>query len=282
MGKSPGYGSVSMNDHADGVYLPTSDPNTYQSTALANAGWYEEGQHGGALAALVVGHAEQIPTLTPMEVSRVTLELFRVVPLVPLTLDASVVREGKKIQMVEIEVRDHDGKVLAMAMVQRLRTSDRPPPEQEQAKLRLVEPETTATAPIEHWGHGEAGKVMFHRNAIEARQIYGGFAEMGPGAIWIRLTKPIIAGSEITPAQRAVAVADFSNGVARELDNTWIFMNPDLTVHLGRYPVGEWTALEAISHYGALGRGVATGTIWDEQGWIGRSTQSLFLDRVNN
>jgi acyl-CoA thioesterase len=57
-------------------------------------------------------------------------------------------------------------------------------------------------------------------------------------------------------------------------------MNPDLTVHALRYPKGEWVALHAKSAYSDSGRGVATGTLWDERQLIGRSTQTLFVDLV--
>jgi acyl-CoA thioesterase len=53
-----------------------------------------------------------------------------------------------------------------------------------------------------------------------------------------------------------------------------------LTVHISRYPEGEWIALSAVSTYGHEGRGLATGTLWDTSGWLGRSTQSLYLDRL--
>lgn len=268
-----------MNQDVPGVYLPTSDPNTYESTPLANAGWYDEGQHGGALTALIVGHVEKVPTLTPMEVSRVTVELFRIVPLVRLTIEASVVREGKKIQVVQAEVTNESGQLLAMAIVQRLRTADRPALDQAETILQLPQPATIPPRdPDTAWGVGPTGKTMFHRNAIEFREVYGGFDTPGPGAIWLRMKTQIIAGEEPTPSQRAVVVADFCNGVSRGLDDTWLFMNPDLTVHIGRYPAGEWVALEAVSHYSDLGRGVAAGTLWDTTGWIGRSAQTLFLE----
>ena len=85
-----------MSDEPAGVYLPTAEDNVYESTQAANAGWYEEGQHAGALAALVVGHIDAVPSLVNMNIARVTLEVFRVVPLVPLRIDTSAVREGKK------------------------------------------------------------------------------------------------------------------------------------------------------------------------------------------
>jgi len=268
-----------MSQDFHGVYLPTSDPNTYQSTPLSNAGWYDEGQHGGSVGALIIGHVEKLPTLIPMEISRITLELFRVVPLIPLTIDAKVVREGKRIQVVQAEVTSQVGEVLAMAVIQRLRTEDRPAPHQEQTVLKLPAPEDTPTRPPgDSWGLGPAGKTMFHRDAIESREVYGGFETPGPGAMWLRMKTQIIAGEEPSPPQRAVAVADFCNGISHELDDNWLFMNPDLSVHLSRYPAGEWVALEADSHYSDLGRGIAAGTLWDTTGWVGRSAQTLFLD----
>jgi len=264
-----------------GVYLPTSDPDTYISTPLANAGWYEQGQHGGALASLIAGHVERIPTLAPMQIARVTVEIFRIVPLVPLTIKAAIVREGKRIQKIRADVTDPDGTLLSMASIQRLRVEDLQPPEEAKTPgVTLPAPETLGAFDPGMWGIGETGKVMFHRNAIDVREIYGGFSTPGPGAIWMRLTKPIIAGSENTPVQRAVAVADFCNGVSRSLGDDWVFMNSDLTVHISRYPEGEWVALEAESHYSEHGRGVAAGSLWDQKDWLGRSAQTLFLDKV--
>lgn len=273
--------SLLMDEHTRGVYLPLDEPNTYESTELANAGWYEEGQHGGALAALITGHVEKIPTLTTMEIARITVEIFRVVPLVPLTIDARVVREGKRIQKIRAEITDPEGTLLSMASIQRLRTAERPLPEEARTPdLTLPSPEQSHTPDRDTWGVGESKKTMFHRNAIDIREIHGGFEVPGPGAVWIRPTVPIIAGEPISPAQRAVVVADFCNGVSRSLSGGWVFMNSDLTVHIGRYPVGEWVALDAESHYSDLGRGVAAGSLWDQQAWVGRSAQTLFLDHV--
>lgn len=272
-----------MDQDYPGVYLLGSAPNIYQSTPLANAGWYEEGQHGGAFAALVVGHIERhVPTLSEMQVNRATVEIFRVIPLVDLRIETSISREGKRIQNVDAWVYDPEGTLLSSASIQRLRVDDLPlPQDATPPPLGLPGPDEISDEVGEAWGVGTSGKVMFHRHAMEVREIFGGFEVKGPGAVWMRLRKPIVAGEKTTPLQRAVATADFCNGVSRSLDyNDWVFMNPDLTVHTGRYPDGEWVALSAESAYENLGRGVATGTLWDTNGWIGRSTQSLYIDRT--
>lgn len=266
----------------EAVYLPTDDPSVYESTELAGAGWYQEGQHGGALAALIAGHVERVPTLAPMQIARMTVEIFRVVPLVPLRIDTDILREGKRIQTVEARLTGPDGTLLSMAIVQRLRTTHlRLPQDAQGPPLELTPPDRLELFDPRTWGVGEAGRVLFHRHAIEVREIHGGFAHKGPGAVWIRVTKPIVAGTEVTPAQRAIATADFCNGVSRRLDvSEFVFMNSDLTVHLARYPASEWVALDAESVYSPLGRGVATGSLWDLDGPVGRSTQTLYLDRA--
>jgi Acyl-CoA thioesterase C-terminal domain/Acyl-CoA thioesterase N-terminal domain len=273
-----------MIDGPRGIYLPGDTANVYVSTEHANAGWYEEGQHGGAVAALIAGHIEQhVPTLAPMQMNRLTVEIFRVIPLVPLRIETEVVREGKRIQTVQAHVYDPTNVLLSIATMQRLRTTDLPlpdiaePPRLEFPKPLDLEPRSTVA-----WGVGETGKVMFHRSAIEIREIFGGFDDKGPGAMWARLVMPIVAGTETTPLQRAVAIGDFCNGISRALGRGWLFMNPDLTIHLTRYPDGDWIALSAESAYGTLGRGVATGTLWDTTGFLGRSTQSLYLDRIGD
>lgn len=272
-----------MNQEYPGVYLPGASPNTYQSTPLANAGWYDEGQHGGALSALVAGHVEDhVPTIADMQVSRLTVELFRVIPLVPLRIETEVLREGKRIQHVRASVFDDDENLLSVVNVQRLRVVDlRLPEESSPPPLGFPPPEEVTREVGEVWGIGEPNKTMFHRHAMDIREVEGGFAETGPATVWMRLGKPIIAGRDNTPLQRVVATADFPNGISRALDmDQWVFMNPDLTVHISRYPHAEWIGLSAVSTYGHEGRGLATGTLWDTAGWLGRSTQSLYLDRL--
>jgi hypothetical protein len=57
----------------------------------------------------------------------------------------------------------------------------------------------------------------------------------------------------------------------------YVFINTDLTVHLVRYPAGEWVCLEAVTSIDSTGIGLADTALHDEQGRIGRSAQSLFV-----
>ena len=80
--------------------------------------------------------------------------------------------------------------------------------------------------------------------------------------------------------QRAAAAADFGNGVSWVLPfDDWIFLNPDLTLHLAREPHGEWIGLDALTLPSDQGMAMAESGVFDEQGRVGRAAQSLLLQR---
>jgi hypothetical protein len=114
---------------------------------------------------------------------------------------------------------------------------------------------------------------------MEIRFVRGRFEGPGPAAAWFRLRQPVVAGEEPTPVQRAVAAADFGNGIGAELSfGSAVFINPDLTVSLHRPPVGEWVCLDARTRFGPPGVGAAESALWDTRGRIGRAVQSLYIE----
>ena len=76
-------------------------------------------------------------------------------------------------------------------------------------------------------------------------------------------------------SQRPPTSATGSRGCCRL---TWLFINPDLTVHLLRPPAGEWLCLAARTLPSDTGVGIAESALYDERGRVGRSVQSLLLD----
>ena len=89
----------------------------------------------------------------------------------------------------------------------------------------------------------------------------------------------MVAGEEPSALQRALAAADFGNGVSAALDwSAWAFINPDLTVYLEREPVGPWVGLDAQTRVGPDGIAVAESVLHDERGRIGRAVQALLVE----
>ncbi len=84
-----------MLDIPDTCYIPLNKTGPhggelFESTMLSRASWYDNGQHGGAVAGLMTRAVERCPTLVPMEVSRVTIELFRLMGARSLKITAWV------------------------------------------------------------------------------------------------------------------------------------------------------------------------------------------------
>jgi hypothetical protein len=101
---------------------------------------------------------------------------------------------------------------------------------------------------------------------------------LGPGAAWFRLRVPVVAGETPTPLQRLAVAADFPNGISSELPwEDWIYINPDLTIYIEREPRGEWIGLEAHTRIVEGGVGVAQAVLYDADGRVGRSLQSLYV-----
>jgi hypothetical protein len=89
---------------------------------------------------------------------------------------------------------------------------------------------------------------------------------------------PIVPGEEAGPLERVLVIADSGSGVSWELDmNRWLFINPELTVHLHRDAAGEWICLDAQTAISTGGAGVATSILSDLDGPVGVVTQSLLV-----
>jgi hypothetical protein len=117
-------------------------------------------------------------------------------------------------------------------------------------------------------------------NANEIRMVTGTFGVAGPGGAWLRLTVPLVAGEEPTPAQRVAAAADFASGVGNPLDMAIggaSAINADLSVTMHRSLRGEWVGLDARAWASAQGTGMAEAIIRDTDGPIGRSVQALLV-----
>ena len=112
------------------------------------------------------------------------------------------------------------------------------------------------------------------------RAARGRFGVPGPGAIWYRVDRPLVEGSPVSQAMRAVVAADFCNGTSAVLDfREWTFINADLTVNFARQPLGAWILLDAESWIGPDGAGIATARLADERGYFGRAVQSLVIEK---
>jgi hypothetical protein len=223
------------------------------------------------VAALLARTIESAPSPAPMQLVRLTVELLRPVPVLPLTVTATVTRPGKKVQIVEA-VLSYDGTEVARARGLRIRVAPVEVPAQEPQPASPPLPTGPAPPAI-----GQPRTAF--AEAVELRFVKGGWAEPGPVTMWTRLTVPVVAGEQPSAMQRVAAAADFGNGVSRIVDfDTHIFINPDLTVALSRLPDGEWIGFDTVSRLSGDGYGQAESLIFDHIGPVGRGVQSLLVE----
>ncbi len=265
-----------MHEH-DAIFLP--DKGRFVPTPLARGPWSPEAQHGGPPAALLARAIARHDGGDDMIVARLTVELLRPVPLTPLAVETTVLRPGRRVQLVVASLRAGDTEV-ARATGLRMRCATLAlPPDLPVSPTPPPGPESGAAA-LPPWHH-TLWEPAFHKDGVEHRFVAGSFERPGAATDWIRLRVPLVAGEATLPIARVAAAADFGNGVSWVLSRNdgYEFINPDLTIYVHRVPVGEWVCLEAVTYPQPQGVGLAESRLWDEAGMIGRSLQSLLLDR---
>lgn len=242
----------------------------FVATSLARGPWDPNAQHGGAPAALIGGELERHEPNPDLRVVRITYELLRPVPLGELHIHTEITRPGRRVQLLEATLSGPNGTVFVRARA--VRVARAPLGAGTPLEETPAGPETAQASPAP-WG-AEA----LPGGAVEIRFTDGALTERGPATAWFRLRVPVIAGEEPTPLQRMLVAADFPNGISSELSwDKWLFINPDLTVYMERDPVGEWVALKAHTRITEGGSALAQASIFDTQGRIGRSLQSLYV-----
>jgi hypothetical protein len=266
-------------DHEKALYLPDGDG--FVATLRTQGGWNPHHQHGGPVQALLARAVAQTPTLVAMQVARLTHDLFRPIPIGPrLTVTTEIVREGKRIQVVDA--------VLRVGEVEHARTR----------ALRLREEDLTdVTAIRDPSDHGpepqwaeELPETVFATPAdtrpgflegIELRYFPRPDGVEGSFGLWVRLRGPLVAGEEPTPLQRLSVAADFTNLIGAVFDHQRLSgINPDLNVHLLREPVGEWVGVVGDTHLAlAKGIGVSCAQLRDRDGMCGLSANSQLIQR---
>lgn len=281
-GARPGAPTI-WDMHGDGAPAPLyRRDGAWFIPAPHTAGpWSEQAQHGGPVAALLARAVEK--TLPEgMALSRLTVELLGPIPILPLRIDAEITRPGRRVQMTSAQAVDQHGRPLVLARAWGIRTLAEP--------LALPGLDSTSyppplaphrSPPEPDLFQGIVDYPHFYGLACERRLADGTTDSPGPAVVWFRWLCPLVAGEEMTGAQRAVGISDSAQGVSWMVKpDRHIFINPDLTVTLWREPEGEWTALAARSRLHADGRGASDSLLFDQRGDAGRVSQSVLLDRA--
>lgn len=269
-----------MND-----YVYDRDGDLFVPTRWSGSPWSEGFQHGGPINAIFATASEEAANESGLRVVRLTVDLFRSVPRVPLKLSWHYVRNGRRIAVIEAELSLPDtGELISRASSVLLAPSKDAPSSWGHTPAPPLE--LSGTEPVEFMPKESRGTFPpgFHLSF----EVQMGADEHGPAA-WITTPLDMFPNTPMTPLQRSAAVADLTFGLSgrsllrqRIVDvDAWRvpMINIDTTIYWERPPVGEWFGFRHALLTDHEGIGLAEVDLADADGRLGRSLQAMLANR---
>jgi hypothetical protein len=239
------------------------DGDHYVPTPASRGPWNPNSLHGRVIVGLLGHEIERVhgdPEFLP---ARLTVDMYRLPDLSPVEVTTRVVREGRRIKVVDAEFIS-GGVSAGRATCQLLRKTEAPAgtvwkqPVWDVPKPADIAPPTDARA-------GMGGMWAM-------RPISGGFGTVGQKRTWMAEVRELVDGVPLTPFVRVAVAADFASPFAHAGDKGLEYINSDVTVYLHRELRGEWLGFEVVSHGATDGIAVGDCFLYDEDGPIGSAS----------
>jgi hypothetical protein len=258
------------------LYLPSGDG--WVATALTIGPWDPGLQHAGPPAALLLRAVEQAGAIPGGQTVRMSFDVLGPVPVGPVRTTATVLRPGRRVELVEAVLHGEQDRPLMRLTAWRVRVRtdgpDRPGDPGPAAPRMPAGPAASRPERATFF----ATEVAYHR-ALEWRFAAGSFNSPGPAAAWTRPCCDLVEGEPITPLQHLLVMTDAASGISAALDwTTATFANVEFTVSLLRPPRGEWLGVDATTHLGGTGAAQCFADLHDAGGMVGRSAHALFVE----
>ncbi|WP_237105520.1 acyl-CoA thioesterase domain-containing protein [Nonomuraea sp. MG754425] len=216
----------------------------------ARGPWSPDMLHGRLLGGLAARALEERHAEPGLRFARLTVDLFRNSPLLPVTVETTLVRDGRRIRVADAVISTDQG-VIARAGAVLLREGEQPGGERSHVTPAWDEP--PPSGPPVTGGGGWRPPFDLWWTAPSAAP----FA--GPARAWLRETHPLVDDEPLTPLVRAALAADFASPLANAQPDGLRFINADYTMTLARLPEGELIGQESAGH--ASADGIATGKV---------------------
>jgi len=266
----------------------SNDPSKFHPTLHARGPWDENSLHGRVICGLIAYEAESnhisVEDAKHLQVSRITVDLFRQAPMDTLTIESTVIRSGRRIKVVDVNIKADIPKrglnIVARGSLVMLKKSETPeglvwsPPSWESVAPKENYPAPTnklnidKQKPLPIWQTVNAGQPKILKELDSAITSDSNT----PKLAWIRETHQLVDGEDSTPLVRVAQVADVANPFANSGTNGLNYINADISLYLQRNPEGSWIGTEAFYHGASDGIAVGTIALYDRQGRIGTST----------
>ena len=242
----------------------TLDGEHLVPSPIARSMWSHDQIHGVAISgALARGLERQLAEIgrTDLHPARYTVDLFQPARMAPCTVETVVVREGKRIGLIDAFLMQGEARVARASCIFLLPTEsptgtvwtpdDHPAPPPEEVAPATEEPRVPFFASDAPWSQ----KFPDHQNAGRKQTWQTGI--------------PIVDGEEGTPFQSAASIADATSMVVNWGTEGVQYINTDITLALARPPVGREIGLLATDRVEQDGIAVGTVEVFDRAGSLG-------------
>jgi hypothetical protein len=238
-------------------------------TSMAQGPWGSSisGNFIGGLLGHAIEAAVDDPDLQP---ARLTVDLLRPAAMEPVRVRTSVVRQGRRLTLVDAEVTQSDA-VVSRASAVLLRKGEQP------AGTVWTSPVVMPPLPPDVEMPPDSVPLMV---LAYGRQpgIAGANFDLtqwqhdGPKFVWLRDIKPLIDGAPMTAFIRAAMAGDVASSLTHYGTEGLSFINADFTLTLSRLPEGPDIGLVALTHSSHAGVATGTAALFDHHGQIGSAT----------
>lgn len=247
-----------------------SGPDGFEPSAMASGPWSPDMLHGRLLGGLAARAIEAAAVDEGWRVARLTVDLFRPAAMAPVHVSTSVVRQGRRIRVVDADLVC-DGHAVARASAVILVEGEEPPGHIWRPPSKpWPDPESLPDDEIAGGEGADGGSKVDELWLV--RTVTGGFGTGQRTRVWTNDTASLVDGEPLSPLVRAAVSGDLACPLANSGDQGLHYINSDYTLTMGRYPRGPWIGLEVAQQLDASGISMGSSTLVDLEGPFAIST----------
>ncbi|XAS70504.1 thioesterase family protein [Micrococcaceae bacterium Sec5.1] len=263
--------TTSLTELAEGnFYYESLGEGHYRSTIHAQGAWNPHEQHMAPASGIMADALLRHEPRDDVRMARISYEILGLIPGGEFQVTTSTLRPGRTIELIQAEL-SAGGRVAIRAAAWRMITSDT------SAVAAFEDEAMPAPDECKLWDGASVWPGGYIRS-LEMR--IGEGHRPGSGRVWIRTMHPLTDKEDSSDLARLMGLVDTANGIAARVppgENSYIFPNVDLQIHMYRAPQGEWLGLDNKVSFGADGIGLTSSVLHDINGPFGRAEQILTL-----
>jgi hypothetical protein len=226
------------------------------------------------ISGLVGYAAEQAAGDADFVGTRLSVDMIRMALMGELTTSTSLLREGRRLRLVDVTV-EQNGRSVAYGRAVFAKRSAEP-----DGKVRS-EPVTMPVPPSDEDWPSMGGGLAYSTPDTPPTHDFDIWKDTSqPKLVWFNLPIEMVEGEPTSPFVRASRVADVANPLTNWGTKGLQYVNSDVTMQLARLPESTAIGLAARDRQSEGGVSVGVATMYDRRGPIGLCTVTALATEV--